>query len=105
MEKLYFLDGRHNNPSHPHANTFTGLGVEIQIRNRVNKEKEIADKGMEATKKLKPSPYYNIKTADSIKTASFDDLELIKCAIASTQSGLLMAANLLYCASWTTLKT
>ena len=44
MEKLYFLDGRHNNPSHPHANTFTGLGVEIQIRNRVNKEKEITDK-------------------------------------------------------------
>ena len=44
MEKLYFLDGRHNNPAHPHANTFTGLGVEIQIRNRVNKEKEIADK-------------------------------------------------------------
>ena len=44
MEKLYFLDGRHNNPSPPHANTFTGLGVEIQIRNRVNKEKEITDK-------------------------------------------------------------
>ena len=43
MEKLYFLDGR-DNPAHPHANTFTGLGVEIQIRNRVNKEKEIADK-------------------------------------------------------------
>jgi hypothetical protein len=43
MEKLYFLDGR-DNPSHPHANTFTGLGVEIQIRNRVNKEKEITDK-------------------------------------------------------------
>ena len=44
MEKLYFLDGRHNNPSHPHANTFTNLGVEIQIRNRVNKEREITDK-------------------------------------------------------------
>jgi len=43
MNKLYFLDGR-DNPAHPHANTFTGLGVEIQIRNRVNKEKEIADK-------------------------------------------------------------
>ena len=43
MEKLYFLDGR-DNPAHPHANTFTGLGVEIQIRNRVNKEKEIAEK-------------------------------------------------------------
>ena len=43
MEKLYILDGR-DNPAHPHANTFTGLGVEIQIRNRVNKEKEITDK-------------------------------------------------------------
>ena len=43
MEKLYFLDGR-DNPAHPHANTFTCLGVEIQIRNRVNKEKEITDK-------------------------------------------------------------
>ena len=43
MEKLYFLDGR-DNPAHPHANTFTGLGVEIQIRNRVNKQKEITDK-------------------------------------------------------------
>ena len=43
MEKLYFLDGR-DNPAHPHANTFTGLGVEIQIRNRVNKEREITDK-------------------------------------------------------------
>ena len=41
-------------------------------------DKETANKGMEATKKLKPSPYYNIKTADSIKAASFDDLELIK---------------------------
>ena len=41
-------------------------------------DKETADKGMEATKKLKPSPHYNIKTADSIKTASFDELELIK---------------------------
>lgn len=43
MEELYFLDGR-DNPAHPHANTFTGLGVEIQIRNRVNKEREITDK-------------------------------------------------------------
>ena len=43
MEKLYFLDGR-DNQAHRHANTFTGLGVEIQIRNRVNKEKEIAEK-------------------------------------------------------------
>ena len=39
-------------------------------------DKETANKGMDATKKLKPSPYYNIKTADSIKAASFDDLEL-----------------------------
>ena len=43
MEKLYFLDGR-DNPAHPHANTFTGLGEQIQIRNRVNKEREITDK-------------------------------------------------------------
>ena len=43
MEKLYFLDGR-DNPAHPHANTFTNLGVEIEIRNRFNKEKEIAEK-------------------------------------------------------------
>ena len=41
-------------------------------------DKETAEKGMEATKKLRPSPYYNVKTADSIKTASFDDMELIK---------------------------
>ena len=41
-------------------------------------DKETAQKGMDATKKLRPSPYYNTKTADSIKTASFDDMELIK---------------------------
>ena len=36
MEKLYFLDGR-DNPSHPHANTFSGLWKEIEIRNKWNK--------------------------------------------------------------------
>ena len=36
MEKLYFLDGR-DNPAHPHANTFTGLWEELQIRNKWNK--------------------------------------------------------------------
>ena len=41
-------------------------------------DKEIAQKGIESTKKLKPSPYYNLKTADKIKTASFEDMELIK---------------------------
>ena len=42
-EDMYWLDQR-DSPNHPHTGTFTGLGVEIQIRNRVNKEKEIADK-------------------------------------------------------------
>ena len=36
MNKLYFLDGR-DNPSHPHANTFSGLWKEIEIRNKWNK--------------------------------------------------------------------
>jgi len=36
MEKLYFLDGRFNS-DHPHANTFTGLWKEIEIRNKWNK--------------------------------------------------------------------
>ena len=36
MEKLYYLDGR-DNPSHPHANTFSGLWKEIEIRNKWNK--------------------------------------------------------------------
>ena len=36
MEKLYYLDGR-DNQSHPHANTFSGLWKEIEIRNKWNK--------------------------------------------------------------------
>ena len=36
MNKLYFLDGR-DNPAHPHANTFSGLWKEIEIRNKWNK--------------------------------------------------------------------
>ena len=39
---------------------------------------DIAKKGLETTKKLKPSPYYNIKTADKIQAASFDQLDLLK---------------------------
>ena len=41
-------------------------------------DENIAKKGIEATKNLKPSPYYNRKTADNIKIASFDNLGLIK---------------------------
>jgi len=36
MNKLYFLDGR-DNQAHPHANTFSGLWKEIEIRNKWNK--------------------------------------------------------------------
>ena len=36
MNKLYYLDGR-DNPSHRHANTFSGLWKEIEIRNKWNK--------------------------------------------------------------------
>tara|TARA_Y100001980_G_C14554658_1_gene341714 strand:+ start:386 stop:2722 length:2337 start_codon:yes stop_codon:yes gene_type:complete len=39
---------------------------------------KIAQNGIDATKKMKPSPFYNIKTAERIKVASFDDLELVK---------------------------
>ena len=35
-------------------------------------------KGLESTKSLKPSPYYNIKTAEKIKMATFDEVELLK---------------------------
>ena len=35
-------------------------------------------KGLDSTKSLKPSPYYNIKTAEKIKMATFDDVELLK---------------------------
>ena len=38
---------------------------------------ETAKKGVESTKSLKPSPFYNIKTADNIKAASFDELDLL----------------------------
>ena len=43
MEKLFFLDGRDKKTNLKHG-TFTGLGEEIQIRNRVNKEREITEK-------------------------------------------------------------
>ena len=36
QEKLYWLDQR-DSPNHPHANTFTGLWKEIEIRNKWNK--------------------------------------------------------------------
>ena len=39
---------------------------------------DTAKKGLDATKSLKPSPFYNIKTADKIKAASFDQLELLE---------------------------
>ena len=39
---------------------------------------KIAQDGIDATKKMKPSPFYNVKTAERIKVASFDDLELVK---------------------------
>lgn len=42
MNLLFKLDGR--DKKHPRQGTFTGLGEEIQIRNRVNKEREITDK-------------------------------------------------------------
>ena len=35
-------------------------------------------KGLDSTKSLKPSPYYNIKTVEKIKMATFDDVELLK---------------------------
>ena len=35
-------------------------------------------KGLDSTKSLKPSPYYNIKTAEKIKMATFDEVELLK---------------------------
>lgn len=39
---------------------------------------KIAQDGIDATKKMKPSPFYNIKTSERIKVASFDDLKLVK---------------------------
>lgn len=43
MNLLYKLDGR-DKKTNPRHGTFTGLGEEIQIRNRVNKEREITEK-------------------------------------------------------------
>ena len=51
------------------------VGLEVVV---FDLDLDIAKKGMEATKSLKPSPFYNIKTADSIKAASFDDFEPLK---------------------------
>ena len=36
MEKLFWLDQR-DSPNHPHTWTFTGLGKELEIRNKWNK--------------------------------------------------------------------
>ena len=43
METLYRLDNR-DAPSHPHANTFTGLHQEVLTYERLKKELEIYDK-------------------------------------------------------------
>ncbi len=43
METLYRLDNR-DDPSHPHANTFTGLHQEVLTYERLKKELEIYDK-------------------------------------------------------------
>ena len=53
----------------------TNVGLEVIA---FDLDKDIAKKGIEATRNLKPSPYYNRKTADSIKIASFDELDLLK---------------------------
>ena len=39
---------------------------------------DIVKKGLDSTKSLKPSPYYNIKTAEKIKMATFDEVDLLK---------------------------
>ena len=41
---LYDLDKRGTDPSHPHANTFTGLHQEVETYKRFKKEKEIYEK-------------------------------------------------------------
>ena len=43
MNYLYDLDNR-SDSSHPHANTFTGLQVEVETYERFKKEKGIYEK-------------------------------------------------------------
>jgi|TARA_R100001443_G_scaffold7677_1_gene17009 hypothetical protein len=43
MNYLYDLDNR-SDSSHPHANTFTGLQVEVETYERFKKEKAIYEK-------------------------------------------------------------
>ena len=43
MNYLYDLDKR-SDPSHPYANTFTGLQVEVETYERFKKEKAIYEK-------------------------------------------------------------
>ena len=43
MNFLYDLDNR-SDSSHPHANTFTGLQVEVETYERFKKEKAIYEK-------------------------------------------------------------
>ena len=40
-------------------------------------DKGTAQSGIDSTKKLKPSPFYNLKTVDKIQVASFDEIELV----------------------------
>ena len=53
----------------------TNVGLEVIA---FDLDENVAKKGIESTVKLKPSPYYNLKTVDKIKVGSFDNLELIK---------------------------
>ena len=54
----------------------TNAGIEVYA---FDMSQEISEKGIEKCKKIKPAPFYNIKTSSLIKSMNYDnDLEKLK---------------------------